>query len=419
MALSEQAHRAAMKRWQEDYLAPYELRHAQQRAQRDEGRPRSGASGPSGQKKTAAQRYDDQRRRSRENYHKKVKAAQAKGDRILCGWGELRWREEQRLLGERFVVAGQRVRIVGVPELEGQCGTVVVRALLCEESPNRQIVRWPAVDAAGALVLSELSEPQQQHHVRLDGHAGAPVALWPANIEPWPRAGQLVRGASVPAEVDPDDIVTIVSFTGSVTTARTLRHGAFWAAIAEQDGCDHASVAAYLRHYRAFLNDVSATANHTAASIYLCSQTIFARRAHVDAVSGPLRPGALVQLLHPHPWCFMQADLSRYELSGAQLVREWGEVAHLGDSLFVLKDMCSECGDGLELERLFCTPHFDASSDGSLPMILEPLSEDKDVPPRFTCLRCDHFRDDLSSDDMWSEYMPCDSDEEVEQGVLV
>jgi len=41
-------------------------------------------------------------------------------------------REEQRLLGERFVLEGQRLRVREGPR-SGQCGIVLTRAVLCAE----------------------------------------------------------------------------------------------------------------------------------------------------------------------------------------------------------------------------------------------------------------------------------------------
>lgn len=420
-ALSEAAHEAAVTRWQQDYLAPYEERHAvherqkeelrrAQRAERDAGRSRSG------HKKNAVERAEDQRRRSRENYHRMVKAAHAKGTTIMCGWGQLRRSEEERLLGASFVEAGQRVRIVGVPELEGQCGTVVERAQLCEESPNRIIVRWPKLNSAGGLDITDLGEPQERHHVRIDGRAGEPVTLWPANVVPWPQAGQLVRGASAPAEDFPNDIATVVCFTGSVRTGQEGgskfspdRSCAFWAAVAEQAPSavsDH--TAKGLKCYEAFLSDTSATANEQFSSIYLCSQSFLAWRSEVEPVtpSDTVSVGMLVRLLPPHPWHFMQADLSQFELNSLDLICKWGDVSPgYHHALFVVKDVCAVCGDSIELERLFCTPHFlpgDANDEGDAPTVFQPLTVPIPVPPRFTALRCDHFHDDLSSDSLGS-----------------
>lgn len=171
-------------------------RAKRQRALSEKTRDRSGRQQESGaqhRKKadTKAEKADKQRRRSVINYHRK--AARSKGPTPLFVAGLARRREEEELLGARFVMEDQGVRITGGRHA-GRCGVVVHRALLCEDDERGcQVVRRPKLDAAGGLVITE---PYQKHTVLFDKElTGKPdecVEVSPLDIEQWPRAGQLV-----------------------------------------------------------------------------------------------------------------------------------------------------------------------------------------------------------------------------------
>ena len=105
--------------------------------------------------------------------------------------GLARRREEEELLGVRFVLEDQGVRITSGKHA-GCCGVIVIRAVLCEDDEcGRLVIRRPKLDAAGGLVITE---PQQFHTVLLDAESEAEecVEISPLAVEQWPRAGQQV-----------------------------------------------------------------------------------------------------------------------------------------------------------------------------------------------------------------------------------
>ena len=78
---------------------------------------------------------------------------------------------EGLLLGERFVMQGQRVRVGSGHEHAGICGSVVARAELCARGQ-------PAFDESGRVVI----DTDAKHHtVLLDGRA-EPMLLSPYDV---------------------------------------------------------------------------------------------------------------------------------------------------------------------------------------------------------------------------------------------
>ena len=130
-----------------------------------------------------------------------------------------------------------------------------------------------------------------------------------------------------------------------------------------------------------------------------------------------------MRLLHPHPWHDSQADLSQHSMSHDELIAKWGNITrHVVDSLFVVKDVCTVCGDCVELERLFTMRHFDEWDDGGAVAEFEVLEQTESVPPRFAVMRCEHFHNDLDSDSLPSRNTSpphSDDGDSDNEGVLV
>ena len=241
---------ADLARWNEEHAAR-QLRVKQRDRHLEQQRDRSGRQQDRQQLSGAQHRrqYDQglsqaeadsrQRERSRARYYKraeqlKQKAAASSTHRPALIWyGKHRRDAEMELLGERFVDDGQRVRITASGYLHGRCGTVVSRALLCEEDAQKdQVTSRPPKNAAGRYELPE----GRRHLVRLDvidgsddedgddgtmldtdgssndggssssggssdsesdSDGGLLLRLAPHEVEPWPRIGQRVLMPSV------------------------------------------------------------------------------------------------------------------------------------------------------------------------------------------------------------------------------
>jgi len=72
--------------------------------------------------------------------------------------------EEMELLGDRFVMDGQQVRILR-GEHKGRLGVVVDPAVLCQENERGVVVKRPQVDARSRLVLTE---PEHMHAIYIE-----------------------------------------------------------------------------------------------------------------------------------------------------------------------------------------------------------------------------------------------------------
>ena len=93
------------------------------------------------------------------------KAACDKGPTPLFVAGLARRTEKEELLGARFVMEDQRVRITS-GEHAGRCGVIVQRARLCESDERGcQVIRRPKLDATGRPIITE---PQQLHTLLID-----------------------------------------------------------------------------------------------------------------------------------------------------------------------------------------------------------------------------------------------------------
>ena len=195
----EAAFTADLEKWDDEHAERELLVKAYDRAMdqardRSSRKPRKCASGAA---KRAASKAEAQRGAQR-RYVSRVKDAATKA-LAREGLGS-RFDAEKQLLGDLFVVRGQRVRILKTKA----CGTVVTRATLCDEHGNLLLVQ----DEAGRVVPSE---PRHHHALQLDQSASdEPELLSPYDVEPWPRIGQLVQWLpDVPSE-----LATVISYRG-------------------------------------------------------------------------------------------------------------------------------------------------------------------------------------------------------------
>ncbi|EOD39612.1 hypothetical protein EMIHUDRAFT_200158 [Emiliania huxleyi CCMP1516] len=213
---------------------------------------------------TEAKKADANRRRQVVSQHRrqaKEKARPPLGE----SFASIRQREEQRLLGERFLFVPQRVR-VSEGELAGQCGTMLERGQLCFPDPvpnDPRHIMSLELDASGRVAITE---PKHHHQVLLDeSEDEKPVLLSPYAVEPWPSVGQLVdmhHGSNL--EDEPD---RAMNHLGTVVAFHPWQH---WGLEGE--------------------------------SFYLVKRQTYALPEHVEAMAGgDVRVGSWVRLLPPHP----------------------------------------------------------------------------------------------------------------------
>ena len=218
-----------------------------------------------------AREWHERQERSRKAMDSLAEKARALGP-PPCFVRHDRYAAEKALLGERFVHEWQRVRVVDParPELHGRCGSVVIRARLCEEDEHGHVVSEPP-RLDGRLVLNE----KHRHVVLLDDDDGNQwgdcqdeslpykypesipedhvFKLSPYEVEPWPQIGQQVL---MYGNEEFDEYTgTVIQFNGD-----------------EFDG------------------------------YYRCARTFYAPADLVECMMGEeLRVGSWVRLLEPHP----------------------------------------------------------------------------------------------------------------------
>ena len=192
----EAAFTADLDKWNDEHSERELLVKEYERAM-DQARDRRGRECASGASKRAASKAEAQRGAQR-RYLSRVKDAATKA-LAREGLGS-RFDAEKQLLGDLFVVRGQRVRVLKTKA----CGTVVTRAMLCDDHGKLLLTQ----DAAGCVVPSE---PRHHHALQLDNSASdEPELLSPYDIEPWPRIGQLVQWLpDVPSE-----LATVIRYRG-------------------------------------------------------------------------------------------------------------------------------------------------------------------------------------------------------------
>ena len=255
----EAAFRAAVDEYERQKAARKMLmaeREKKQKQTREQHRDRSGRQQvqPSGAAKrkragmTAAEKAGRNRENNRTRYWQYIARLRAACPPRMLAAGVERRRREEELLGDGFVVDGQRVRVVST----GACGTVVERAQLCVEQDG-QVVQEPEQDGSGALVLPL---PEQQHRIHLDGQGEERIS--PLDVTPWPHLGQSVRWFDE---------------TNEVATVIELPHNRYY----ESDGLQQ--------------------------NVIVLSRTTYAAREDVQRYTGgsDLQIGDWARLLPPHP----------------------------------------------------------------------------------------------------------------------
>jgi len=237
---------------------------AQQKERKDErdrsDRPQASGSQKRNQAQAEARKADANRRRQVVSQHRKAVREKAR-PRLGESFASIRQREEQRLLGKRFLFEPQRVRVCE-GALAGQCGTVLDRAQLCFQETARRVTSLE-LDASGRVAITE---PRHHHQILLDGSEDEePVLLSPYAVEPWPGVGQLVdmhHGSNL--ENEPD---RAMNHLGTVVAFHPWQH---WGLEGE--------------------------------SFYLVKRQTFALPEHVEAMAGgDVCIGSWVRLLPPHP----------------------------------------------------------------------------------------------------------------------
>ena len=352
------------------------------------------------QAEAEAKRADANRRRQSVSQHRRA-AREKKRPRLGESFGSIRQREEQRLLGNSFVFEDQRVRVcegvawalvqdgaasgvvpihdaasfwgpewascLAVPVKAGQCGTVLRRAELCVQEKGGSVSSLK-LSSAG---FAQIEGPQHFHTVQLDD-VSTPVMLSPYHVQPWPAIGQEVGW--MPSE--PQEIATVKYFHNTQDPDFDV-----------DDPEDN--------------------------SYYVLSRQFYALPAHVEVVApvgGRVRVGSWVRLREPHPeadpddgaWGFrepppavaaeMLSSVGRTELTPADVERLMftPQMAVASAHVLVVKSICEDCGQCLELEDTFYASHRDLT-----PLI--PGWEQRE-PCRFHCTYdhqylCDHMFD--------------------------